>query len=238
MLKVQIQAALKLAGLPENLFGLIKVEAEDKITEAVTALKGALPANLLTVVGKVNKTEYTTQLAFLTDLSVMASQVESDRRVTEALAKNKTETEAKAEAERLRIENEKVNKDLTPDQLVIKELRESNKVFMDFIKEQKTASTKNTQAEKARAILKEKKLNEKWADKLDLSEGAPDLDTQISDLNELITGTKQDAANEDLDKNKVDPEDSQNVVSSETENLIKSVAIEKNIEDGTATKPE
>ena len=238
MLKVQIQAALKLAGLPENLFGLIKVEAEDKITEAVTALKGALPANLLTVVGKVNKTEYTTQLAFLTDLSVMASQVESDRRVTEALAKGKTETEAKAEAERLRIENEKVNKDLTPDQLVIKELRESNKVFMDFIKEQKTASTKNTQAEKARAILKEKKLNEKWADKLDLSEGAPDLDTQISDLNELITGTKQDAANEDLDKNKVDPEDSQNVVSSETENLIKSVAVEKNIEDGTATKPE
>ncbi len=35
MLKAQIQAALKKAGMPENLFGLIAVDTEDKIEAAV-----------------------------------------------------------------------------------------------------------------------------------------------------------------------------------------------------------
>ncbi len=235
MLKAQIQAALKKAGMPENLFGLIAVDTEDKIEAAVKILKDGLPANLLAFVGKLDKKDYTTPLDFISDLSAMAIQVESDRRVTEALAGKKKDSDDAAEAERLRLEKEKENKELTPDQIALKEMREAMAGFTDFIKDQKATAARNTRADQARAILKEKKLDAKWADRLDLSEGA-DLDGQVADLQELITGEKQEISNNNLGENPLSPEDPKYEVESSIEAAIVDGAKRKNDEDGTATK--
>ena len=194
----KIKAALKKAGLSEDLWTKVKVTKEEEIDGALNTLKEMIPESL----DKFLELPENSKLKEEFELNV---QKLGDQRVTQGIEtfkkKNnltddmlkKLEKPEDDEAEKKKVESMNAN------EKAIHELTKTVGTLADTVKNIQTTSTTESKNTQAKALLIKEELAEGDIKYIDINSETP-LSEQITELKERINGVKQKAVNDAIEE--------------------------------------
>lgn len=192
----RIKAALKKAGLSENLWTKVKVTKEEEIEGAVNTLKEVIPTSL----DKFLELPENSELKKEFDLSV---QKLGDQRVTQGIdtfkKKHNLTDEKLKELENPVIEDPEKKENMSESNKAIQTLTKTVETLAETVKTMKVESTTESKTTQAKALLKKEELDEADVKYLDLESETP-LSEQITELKERINGVKQKAIDDAVEK--------------------------------------
>ena len=194
----KIKAALKKAGLSENLWTKVKVTKEEEIDGAVNTLKEVIPESL----EKFLELPENSDLKKEFELSV---QKLGDQRVTQGIDTFKKKHSLTDDVlEKLgKPEDEEDEKDkqkgMDENQKAISNLMKTVETLTETVKTMKVENTNESKTTQAKALLIKEELAEADVKYLDLESETP-LNEQITELKERINGVKQKAIDDAVEK--------------------------------------
>lgn len=184
-------AALKKAGLSENLWTKVKVTKEEEIDGAVATLKEVIPESL----DKFLELPENSELKKEFELSVQKS---GDQRVTQGIDTFKKkhnltdEMLKKFENPEEEEEEKKKKENMDDNQKAIHTLTKSVSDLAETVKSMKSDNTVESKKTQAKALLKKEELDEADIEYLNFESETP-ISEQIEKLKERIGGAKQKA---------------------------------------------